>query len=435
MKICVVGTGYVGLVVGTCLSDTGQFVTCVDKDPQIVETLSQGTPTIYESGLAELLQRNIQAGRLDFTTDLDASIADANIVFVAVGTPPLPDGSVDMSAIEAVTRQIAKAAKNHLILVMKSTVPVGTYKKLGEILAQESQLGVDYVSNPEFLKEGNAVADFTKPDRVVLGSTNPQAAKTIAHLYSAYMRQSERVVLTDPASAEMAKYASNTMLAMRISFMNEVSRLCDACGADVEAVRRTVGSDKRIGPAFLFPGLGYGGFCFPKDVQALASLGRQHDVPMALAEATTQANHAQLEYFKSVIDRHFRGDYKGKTVAVWGLAYKAKTDDTRMSHAVKTAAWLAEQGATVRAHDPQAMEKAKADLGGSINFCDEMYAALDGADALVVMTDWTEFRNPDLDQLRQRMKSQVIIDGRNMYDPAETRASGFVYHSIGRPTN
>jgi UDPglucose 6-dehydrogenase len=433
MQICVIGTGYVGLVTGTCLSDTGQKVVCVDKDERIVETLRTGVPTIYERGLPELLKSNVDAGRLLFTTDLASAVRDAAVVFIAVGTPPMPDGSVDMSHCDTVAEQISAAADSHKIVVMKSTVPVGTHKRMAKIFADKARVGIDYVSNPEFLKEGSAVEDFTKPDRVVIGSTNPQAGKTIAHLYSPFMRQSQRILITDPASAEMLKYTANSMLASRISFMNEVARLCDHYGANVEDVRRGVGMDRRIGSAFLFPGLGYGGYCFPKDVQAMAWMGRECGSPMRVAEATHAANLGQVDYFKTVIDRHFRGEYQGRKIAVWGLAYKARTDDVRMSAAVSICKWLAEQGADVVAHDPQAMPKASEELGGQVQFSEHMYEMLDGAEALLVMTDWQEFRNPDMDQLRQLLRERVIIDGRNLYEPEWMREHGFTYHSVGRP--
>jgi UDPglucose 6-dehydrogenase len=433
MRICVVGTGYVGLVAGACLSDTGQFVTCVDVDEAKVEQLSRGEPTIYEPGLGELLRRNIDAGRLQFTTSLSEGISECGMVFVAVGTPPLPDGSVDLSQVTGVVEQIAREAREHKILIMKSTVPVGTYRRVMDLLETRAQVGIDYVSNPEFLKEGNAIADFTKPDRVIIGSYNPQAAKSVAHLYGPYMRQSDRVILTDPATAELAKYAANTMLAMRISFMNELSRLCDKVGANVEDIRRGVGTDKRIGPAFLFAGLGYGGFCFPKDVQALASIGREHELSMPLAEATHLSNTLQITHFTRSIAEHFRGDLAGRTLAAWGLAYKARTDDVRLSPAVAVCRWLAEQGANVVAHDPQALRKARAELGDSVRYCDDMYTALDGADALVCLTDWQEFRGPDFDMVAKRLASAVIFDGRNLYDPHEMRSMGFTYVSVGRP--
>jgi UDPglucose 6-dehydrogenase len=432
MPIGVVGTGYVGLVLGTCLSDTGRKVVCVDQRPEIVEKLSRGEPTIYEPGLADLLERNLQAERLSFTTDLAETVRRCEILFIAVGTPPLPDGSVDMSQVDAVAAAIAEAADSHRIVVMKSTVPVGTYRRLSDYFSEHARVGIDYVSNPEFLKEGNAIEDFTRPDRVVLGAENLQAAKTVAHLYSAFMRQRERVVVTDPASAELAKYAANTMLATRISFMNELARLCDAVGANVEDVRKVVGSDRRIGSAFLFPGIGYGGFCFPKDVQALIQIGQQRGCRMQLAEATHEANLRQVDYFKAVLDRHFKGNYAGRRIAVWGLAYKARTDDTRMSPAVRLVEWLAGQGAEVVAHDPQAMDKARAELGEKVSFCENMYETARDACALVVLTDWQEFRNPDFEELRGLLSDTVVIDGRNLYPPEEMKELGFTYHSVGR---
>jgi UDPglucose 6-dehydrogenase len=433
MKITVIGTGYVGLVTGTCLSDTGQTVICVDKNQDIVDSLSQGIPTIYERGLPEILKENVEAGRLLFTTDLETAVRESEVVFIAVGTPPMPDGSVDMAQVDTVAEQIAAAADSHKIVVMKSTVPVGTHKRIAKIFSDKARVGIDYVSNPEFLKEGAALEDFTKPDRVVIGSDNPQAAKTIAHLYSPFMRQSQRIVITDPASAEMLKYTANAMLATRISFMNEVAKLCDHFGANVEDIRRGVGMDRRIGSAFLFPGLGYGGYCFPKDVQALAWMGRQTGTLMNIAEATHKTNLGQVDYFKTVIDQHFQGEYTGRKIAVWGLAYKARTDDTRMSAAVRICRWLSEQGAQVVAHDPQAIPKARDELGDAIQFSDRMYEMLEGADALIVMTDWQEFRNPDMERLAELMHQRVVIDGRNLYDLAWMREHGFTYRSVGRP--
>lgn len=434
MKICVVGTGYVGLVLGACLSDTGRDVICVDTDESKVETLRGGTPTIYEPGLAEILERCIEAGRLHFTTELSEALAESDIVFVAVGTPPLPDGSVDMSAVHAVAEDVARLAQRHMVFVMKSTVPVGTHKVISDIFAEKAQVGIDYVSNPEFLKEGNAIEDFTKPDRVVIGAFNEQAAKTIAHLYGPFMRLRERVILTDPASAELAKYACNAMLATRVSFMNEISQLCDSLGANVDDIRRCVGSDSRIGSAFLFPGIGYGGFCFPKDVQALVNIGQNHNVQMRIARATHDANLGQVEFFKTVIDRQLGGDYQGRTLGLWGLAYKARTDDTRMSAAVKVAKWLAENGAVVKAHDPQAIPKAQAELGDAVTFCQDMYEAIDGAEALLVLTDWQDYRSPDFERIAKLLTRPVVIDGRNLYEPAEMRRLGMQYHSVGRPS-
>jgi UDPglucose 6-dehydrogenase len=433
MAVGVVGTGYVGLVAATCLSDTGQYVLCAEKDPRKVETLKSGIPTIYETGLAELMKRNIEAGRLTFTEDLKAVVEKAGILFIAVGTPPNPDGSVDLSQVLEVATTIARTARDHRIVVMKSTVPVGTHARIENLFEKEASVGIDYVSNPEFLKEGNAIDDFTKPDRVVIGASNPQAAKSVAHLYSAYMRQSNRIIITDPATAELAKYAANTALATRIAFMNEIARLADKCGANIEDVRRCVGADRRIGSAFLFPGIGYGGFCFPKDVQALTTLGREKGAESLIADATHRSNLAQVPYYLEIVDRHFRGHYDGRKIAAWGLAYKARTDDVRMSPAVAIVRSLAEKGADVVAHDPQAMPKARQELGDAIHYGDNMYDILQGAEALLILTDWQEFRNPDFDHMRTLMRSLAIIDGRNLYDLQEMAATGFIYHSIGRP--
>ncbi len=410
MQICVIGTGYVGLVAGICFSDTGQRVICVDVDEDKIRQLSSGKLPLYEPGLAELLDRNLKAERLTFSTDLAEATRRADIIFIAVGTPPAPDGSVDMSQVMNVAESIAKHAQDRKILVMKSTVPVGTYSVISDLLKKTAKVSIDYVSNPEFLKEGNAIEDFTKPDRVIIGSGNSEAAQAVAHLYLPFMRQTNRLILTDPASAELAKYAANTMLATRITFMNEMARLCDQYGANVEDVRRCVGSDRRIGTAFLFPGLGYGGFCFPKDVQALVSMGQQRKCPMRIAEATHQANSHQVEYFKGLIDQHFQGRYKDKRIAVWGLAYKARTDDVRRSPAMHIVRWLIEQGAGVAAHDPQAMARARGELGESVAFSDSMYDVLQDADGLLVLTDWQEFRNPDFDQVKALLREHVIIE-------------------------
>ncbi|MFA6133498.1 MAG: UDP-glucose/GDP-mannose dehydrogenase family protein [Phycisphaerae bacterium] len=433
MNVAVMGTGYVGLVVGVCFSDTGQFVTCVDKDPKIVDSLQKAVPTIYEPGLQELLERNVRAKRLSFTTDRVAAIQAARIIFVAVGTPPMADGSADLSAVLEVAHEVARHAQEPKIVVMKSTVPPGTHKLVSDIFAAEAQVGIDYVSNPEFLKEGNAIDDFTKPDRVIIGAENAQAAKTVAHLYSPYMRQTERIIITDPATAELAKYAANTMLAMRISFMNEMARLCDRTGANVETVRRCLGSDRRIGPAFLFPGLGYGGSCFPKDVQAMAHLGEKLGCPVHLAVATHAVNQSQPQYFEQMVQRRFGSNLKNKRICVWGLAYKARTDDVRMSPALEVVRWLVAQGASVAVHDPQAMPKARAALADGVTYFDDMYGALEESDAVFVLTDWQEFRNPDLEEMKRRMRGLTIFDGRNLYNPADVRAAGFNYFSVGRP--
>ena len=433
MEIAIVGTGYVGLVAGVCLADTGVRVTCVDKAPAVVDALQSGKSPIYERGIAEALSRNLKAERLRFTTDLSAAVHRSRIIFVAVGTPPLDDGGVDLTAVLAVVKEIAHCATDHKILVMKSTVPVGTCRIVEEMLAAEAKVDIDYVSNPEFLKEGNAMEDFMKPDRVVIGARNRQAAESVAGLYSAFMRQSDRIIFTDPASAEIAKYAANAMLALRISFMNDMARLCDRVGANVDSVRRVLGTDKRIGSAFLFPGLGYGGVCLPKDVRALVWMGQQHGLQLQIAEATHQVNDSQAEYFFQTILEYYGGDLSGKHFAVWGLAYKAGTDDVRMSPAVKVIRWLVDRGASVVAHDPEAMDKAAAELGEKIVCSNDMYAMLEKADALLVLTDWQEFRNPDLELMKKAMRKPVVFDGRNLYNVQSMRNGGFTYYSVGRP--
>jgi UDPglucose 6-dehydrogenase len=433
MHIGVIGTGYVGLVTGVCLSDTGQFVTCVDIDEDKVRRLRNGESPIFEKGLEPMLRSNLAAGRLSFTSDLAGAVRQSDMIFVAVGTPPLADGSVDMSQVMAVAEAVAACAEDPKILVMKSTVPVGTHRTVSELLASRAEVPIAYVSNPEFLKEGDAVDDFTNPDRVMIGSTDAEAARAVARLYAPFMRADEALIITDPASAEMAKYASNAMLAVRISFMNEIACLCDGYGANVDDVRRCVGADRRIGPSFLLPGLGYGGFCLPKDVPALVQLGGAIGCEMRLARATHEANLAQIEFFKSLVSRHFKDGLVGRRLAVWGVAYKAGTDDTRMSPALPVLRWLVAEGASVVVHDPEAAGKAKAQLDASVDWCDEMYSTLAGADALLVLTDWQEFRNPDWARVRARLNQPVVIDGRNLYSLVDLREAGFVYYSVGRP--
>ena len=433
MKIAVVGTGYVGLVVGACFADSGHRVICVDIDEEKIRRLDRGEVPIFEPGLKEIVERNTKAERLTFTTDLADAVRKSRIIFLAVGTPPTRDGSPDLTAILKVSSEVGQAMDDYRIVVMKSTVPVGTHAKVTEAIKGETDHPFDYVSNPEFLKEGAAVEDFTRPDRVIIGATNPAVVEIMRELYGSFLRRDERIYVMDPASAEMTKYAANAMLATRISFMNEIANLCDRYGADVEAVRRGVGSDSRIGTAFLFPGVGYGGSCFPKDVSALVSMGEKADWPVRIAEAVQQVNQLQRRVFAERVISHFGDRCAQATVAVWGLAFKSWTDDVRESPAIFGIRMFLEKGITVRAHDPEAMRTAAAELGDRVAMCDDGYAMLDGADALVIFTDWPKFRTPDFDTIGERLTTKLIFDGRNLYDPKAMARKGFTYICIGRP--
>ena len=434
MRITVVGTGYVGLVAGTCFADAGNHVICVDCDERKVEKLQGGEIPIYEPGLAEMVTRNHKGGRLEFTTDLPTAVEKSLLVFIAVGTPPADDGSADLSAILSVASDIGRSMDGYRIVVMKSTVPVGTHRQVTEAVDARTDHPFDYVSNPEFMKEGAAIDDFTKPDRVIIGADNPAVIEIMKELYGPFMRKSDRIMVMSPASAEMTKYAANAMLATRISFMNDIAGLCERFGADVDQVRIGVGSDSRIGSAFLFPGPGYGGSCFPKDVTALISMGRAVDFPMRIIESVDEVNQAQRKRFAQRVIDHFGDQCAGKTLAIWGLAFKSRTDDVRESPAIAGIRMFLERGFTIRAHDPEANETGKAELDGAIETFDDGYAALDGADALVVFTDWPEFRTPDFDLIEQKLAQPVIFDGRNLYDPRIMAKRGFLYSSIGRPT-
>ena len=434
MNMSVVGTGYVGLVAGACFSDTGNRVVCVDCDAEKVKRLTEGEIPIYEPGLAEIVSRNVKAGRLRFTTDLEEATRHGRLIFIAVGTPEGGDGSADLSSILDVARTIGRTMDGYRVVVMKSTVPVGTHKKVSEEIRAQTEHAFDYVSNPEFLKEGAAIEDFTKPDRVVIGTVNPAAAEIMRELYAPFLRRDERIFIMDPTSAEMTKYAANAMLAIRISFMNEIATLCEQYGADVEAVRRGVGSDSRIGSAFLYPGVGYGGSCFPKDVSALVSMGESVDHPMSLAAAAQEVNLRQRRVFARKVIDHF-GDACGKTtLAVWGLAFKSRTDDVRESPAIAAIRMFLERGMKIRAHDPEAMTTAAKEFAGSVTMVDDGYDVLDGSDALAIFTDWPKFRTPDFDLMAEKLRNKVIFDGRNLYDPTLLAKRGFQYFCIGRPS-
>ena len=428
MKVAVVGVGYVGLVAAACLADGGNHVICVDNDETKIENLRNGVIPIYEPGLTEIVKKNVDSGRLVFATDLQEGVQNSLVIFIGVGTPSAADGSADISAVLAVTESIAEIMTEYRIIVTKSTVPVGTHKIVSELIAARTEVPFDYVSNPEFLKEGSAVEDFLKPDRVIIGTTNPAVMEIMKVLYGPFMRKSSRILFMDPASAEMAKYAANTMLATRISFMNELSGLCDQFGADIENVRAGLGSDSRIGNAFLFAGVGYGGSCFPKDVRALIHMGNEKGVPMTIAKAVQQANFDQQERFAQKLLRYFDGQ-QDIQLGVWGLAFKARTDDTRESPALYCLERVLSAGIKIKAFDPEA---ECPEFDKKINRVQNAYDVLEGSDALVIFTDWQEFRTPDFDTIAQKLNKPVIFDGRNLYSPAFVKKQGLEYYSIGR---
>ncbi len=433
MRITMVGTGYVGLVTGTCLAETGNDVTCVDCDQTKIDLLRRGTIPIYEPGLAELVGRNSAAGRLHFTSDLGAA-RGAKLVFLAVGTPPRDDGSVDLAALRSVVDEVAPHLDPDAIVVLKSTVPVGTNAAVGARLRELTGRECDVASNPEFLKEGTAVDDFMKPDRVVVGVRRDEVLDVLRDLYGPYLRTDKPLLATSPESAEMTKYVANALLATKISFINEVANLCERAGADINEVRRGIGHDRRIGFAFLFPGAGYGGSCLPKDVRALAAVARAHGVEPRVLDAVHAVNQRQKSVLFEKIMEHFAGRLSDKTIAVWGLAFKPGTDDVREAPALVLLDGLLARGATLRVHDPEAIENVRRLYGDRLVYCDRPEKAVDGADALAIVTEWKEFVHPDFGQVRARMRGRVIFDGRNLYDPARIRAEGFTYYSIGRPT-
>ena len=432
MKICVVGIGYVGLVTAGCLAEAGNDVVCVDNNSDKIASLKSGEIPIYEPGLAEMVKHNEKLGRLHFTTDLKEGIDNSLIIFLAVGTPSMPDGSADVSAILSVAAEIGENLNDYRIIATKSTVPVGTCKKVTDIIKSKTETQFDYVSNPEFLKEGAAVEDFMRPDRIIIGTTNPAVKEKMAQLYSPFMRRGNRILFMDPVSAEMTKYAANTMLATRISFMNEISALCEKLGANVEQIRQGIGSDSRIGRSFLFPGVGFGGGCFPKDIRALIHTGAEYGVEMAIAKSVQQVNINQQERFAKRIEGYFAGRADRTVLAVWGLSFKAKTDDVRESPAVYCIEKFLDCHMKIRAYDPEAASAAVTALDGKIETFQNGYDALDNADALVIFTDWQEFRNPDFEVIVTKLKKPVIFDGRNLYDPEVVKKAGIEYYSIGR---
>jgi UDPglucose 6-dehydrogenase len=433
MKVAVVGVGYVGLVAAACLAEGGNSVVCIDKDKKKIDDLNNGIIPIYEPGLTDIVKHNEKAGRLKFTTDLKEGVDNSLIIVIAVGTPSGDDGSADISAVLAVAEQIAELMSDYRIILTKSTVPVGTHKKVADIIESKTEVSFDYVSNPEFLKEGSAVDDFMKPDRVIIGTTNPAVRVLMKQLYAPFMRKGDRLIFMDPASAEMTKYAANVMLATRISFMNELSGLCDKFGANIERVRTGIGSDARIGNAFLFAGVGYGGSCFPKDVKALIHMGDSAGSEMTIAKAAQQANDTQHERFADSILKYFSGSAGTIRLGVWGLAFKAKTDDIRESPAIWCIEKFIKAGLQVSAFDPEAGRATAELLGDKITTHQDAYDAIDDCDAMVIFTEWQEFRTPNFELIAEKLKKKIIFDGRNLYDPAYVRKQGFEYHSIGRP--
>ncbi len=432
MKVAIVGTGYVGLVVGACLAETGNDVVCADVDASKINALKQNKIPIYEPGLEPMVVRNQREGRLSFTTDVAQAVEISEVVFIAVGTPPDEDGSADLQHVLAVARTIGQHMNTSKLVVTKSTVPVGTAEKVRAEVARHTTTPFHVCSNPEFLKEGAAVDDFMKPDRVVVGVDSDHAAKVIEDLYAPFVRTGNPLIVMDIPSAEMTKYAANAMLATRISFMNQIARLCEAVGANVTHVRRGIGSDRRIGQAFLFPGPGYGGSCFPKDVKALIRTASENEVAFDVLQAVEAANDAQKHLLFEKLKRHL-GDLRDKTVAVWGLAFKAETDDVRESPALVLVEALLCEGVKVQVHDPAAMKTAARHLGSRVKYAEHAYDALSGADALAVVTEWLEYRNPDFARMKQLLAQPLIVDGRNLYDPVKLGRLGFTYDSIGRP--
>jgi UDPglucose 6-dehydrogenase len=432
MKIAVIGTGYVGLVTGTCFAETGNDVICVDIDKLKVEKMKNGEVPIYEPHLDVLFDRNIKQGRLSFTTEIESAVESAEIIFLALPTPPGEDGSADLSYILGVADTLGKIIKDYKVIIDKSTVPVGTAEKVTAAIAKNATVDFAVVSNPEFLREGYAVDDFLKPDRVVIGTSNEKARKILESLYKPYVRQGNPILFMDEKSAELTKYAANSFLATKITFMNEIANFCEKVGADVDKVRIGIGSDQRIGNRFLFPGIGYGGSCFPKDVQALAKSGEEYGYHFGILESVMSINEKQKTIIVPKIKAYFKGNLKGKKIAIWGLAFKPDTDDIREAPALYIIEELLAAGAEIIAFDPEAMSNVKSLMGDKIEFALSKDAAVQGADALVIATEWQIFRTPNFEKLASQMKQKVIFDGRNLYDLEEVKASGFYYCSIGR---
>ena len=432
MKITVIGTGYVGLVTGTCFAETGNKVTCIDIDKAKVDKLSSGQITIYEPGLEKIFLRNTKEGRLVFTTNLEEVVDASEIIFLALPTPPGADGSADLKYVLGVADQLGKLMKGYKVIVNKSTVPVGTADKVSEAISKNFKGEFDVVSNPEFLREGVAVDDFMKPDRVVIGTKSEQAKKVMTELYAPFVRQGNPLIFMDERSSELTKYAANSFLATKISFMNEIAQLCERMGADVDMVRRGIGSDDRIGKRFLFPGIGYGGSCFPKDVQALVKSSNEVNYEFEILKAVEKVNALQKLHLVKKISAFFKNDLQGKKIALWGLSFKPNTDDIRDAPAIDMIASLTQAGAIITAYDPEAMPNVKNKIGDKITYASNQYEALAGADILVIATEWSEFRTPDFEIIQKELPSKVIFDGRNLFDVAKMKEMGYHYESIGR---
>ena len=432
MRIAVVGSGYVGLTTGACLAETGNDVICADIIEEKVEALNRGEIPFFEPGLDALVEQNLAAGRLTFTTDVARAVRESYIVFIAVGTPPGDDGSADLQHVVAAARDIGRAMDGERIVITKSTVPVGTAPRVREAIEAETDHPVHVCANPEFLREGAAVSDFKKPDRVVLGVDDPKAGEVLQDLYAPFVRTGNEILVMDVAAAEITKYAANAMLATRVSFMNAIARLCQRTGADVDSVRLGVGSDRRIGPTYLFPGVGYGGSCFPKDVKALARTMRDLELDSSILDAVDGVNETQKRLLLDLVVERFGDELSGRTFALWGLAFKPNTDDMREAPSLVTIAGLLQRGARVVAHDPVAMPAARRILGDGIEYREHNYDVLDGADALLIHTEWHPYRHPDFARMRSLLKEPVIMDGRNLYAPRVVGALGFEYHSVGR---
>ena len=434
MKLAVIGTGYVGLVTGTCFADSGNDVTCVDINEKKIAALKNGVIPIFEPGLSDLVKRNVAQGRLDFTTDVATAVSAAEMIYLAVGTPPAADGSADLSALWSVAASIAPHLREDAIVVTKSTVPVGTNARLYARLSELTGREVDVASNPEFLKEGAAITDFTQPDRVVVGVRRPEAGEKLRRLYAPFLRTDKPFLVMSPESAELTKYVANALLATKISFINHMANLCEHFAGDINDVRRGIGHDSRIGFAFLFPGVGYGGSCFPKDVRALADTFKQCGIDPKLLVAVDEVNEEQKKVLQTKIERHFEGQLKGKVIALWGLAFKPRTDDIREAPALILIDRLLELGAKVRVHDPEAMPNVREIYGDKIEYSGSPMATIEKADALAIVTEWTEFRTPNFDRMKQLLNQPLIFDGRNLYDTGDMRQRGFTYYSVGRPT-
>ena len=432
MNIGVIGAGYVGLVTGTCFAEMGNDVICVDVDTKKIEHLKRGRSPIYEPGLKELIQRNVHENRLTFSTDVAEAVRGSLINFIAVGTPSRDDGGCDLSHVFSVARKLADNMDEYKIVVIKSTVPVGTADRVRELIRERTAVEFDVVSNPEFLKEGAAIDDFMRPDRVVVGADNVRVVEIMKELYRPFVRTSRPIIIMDNRSAEVTKYAANAMLAARISFINEIANLCEHMGANVNSVREGIGSDQRIGFSFLFPGVGYGGSCFPKDVKALVATARECGYEMKILEAVDTVNTRQKSILVPKITRHFDGELKGKTIAMWGLSFKPRTDDMREAPSISIVNQLLAEGVNLQVHDPVAIKEARKIFGRKLNYCERPYDALRDAHALVLVTEWAEFRNPDFKRMKGLMAGNVIFDGRNIYDPQIIREMGFTYYGIGQ---